>query len=313
MDQRPGWKPGRLKQVPSREPMVLSPQNRKPEPWRGRCSLLFSKTPRPWSAVGSWAAMQILHQPPAHAAWDLRHAAAVEDLLNQYIKTLPHGATIPPPRLFIYKGTAFSRACPQSGIDAPAYCPGDHTIYLEMGLGDQVASKYGDFGALSILSHEFGHAYMSQRKLHPKGKEGELAADAFAGGFARYVEQKGLLEAGDVDEARATFASVGDYEVYHHDHHGTPAERRQAFEQGYQQGFRLPGEASAPPPSTSPAPPAQSPGIPPTEEQNPPPIAPLDNGGSPVIPLLGLGMGILLLILILVGVINMINRARMDD
>jgi predicted metalloprotease len=256
--------------------------------------------------------MQILHQSPAHAAWDLRHAAAVEDLLNQYIKTLPLGASVPPPRLFIYKGTAFSRACPQSGIDAPAYCPGDHTIYLEMGLGDQVASKYGDFGALSILSHEFGHAYMSQRKLHPKGKEGELAADAFAGGFARYVEQKGHLDPGDVDEARATFAAVGDYEVYHHDHHGTPAERRQAFEQGYQQGFRLPGDAATPPTTT--VPPAQAPGAPPTAEQNPPPpIAPLNNGASPVIPLLGLGMGGLLLVLIVVGVINMINRARVDD
>lgn len=40
--------------------------------------------------------------------------------------------------------------------------------------------------------------------------------------------------------ARATFAALGDYNVYHHDHHGTPVERRQAFNVGYLQGFKLP-------------------------------------------------------------------------
>ena len=270
--------------------------------------------------------MQILHQSPAHAEWDLHHAAAVEDLLNQYIKTLPNGANMPPPRLFIYKGTAFSRACPQSGIDAPAYCPGDHTIYLEMGLGDQVASKYGDFGALSILSHEFGHAYMSQRKLHPPGKQGELAADAFAGGFARYVEQKGLLEAGDVDEARATFASIGDYQVYHHDHHGTPKERRQAFEDGYRQGFRLPGEpANTPPPTAEPsAPQPPTPHSPTGQPQQPTvnsdqpatvpsPMPPPINGANPMAPILGLGVGAVFIVMILLGVITLVNRMRDDD
>ena len=262
--------------------------------------------------VSGTFSMQFLHEMPAHAAWDLRHTMAVDDLLKDYLKTLPAGATMAPPRLFVYQGTAFSRACPNSGIDAPAYCPGDHTIYLETGLGDQVAAKFGDFGALSILAHEYGHADLFKRKQHPEGKYGELAADNFAGGFARFVEQKGYLDPGDIDEARATFAAVGDYEVYHHDHHGTPAERRQAFEQGYQQGFRLPGDAATPP--TTPLPPAQAPGAPPTAEQNPPPpIAPLNNGASPVIPLLGLGMGGLLLILIVVGVINMINQARIDD
>ena len=261
--------------------------------------------------LASVFSMQFLHEMPVHAAWDLRHTMAVDDLLKDYLKTLPAGANMAPPRLFVYQGKAFSRACPNSGIDAPAYCPGDHTIYLETGLGDQVAAKFGDFGALSILAHEYGHAYLFKRNQHPKGKYGELAADAFAGGFARFVEKKGYLDPGDIDEARATFAAVGDYEVYHHDHHGTPAERRQAFEQGYQQGFRLPGDASTPAPA--PLPPGQTPTVPPTAPPSSPPSAPINNGASPVIPLLGLGMGGLLLILILVGVINMINRARMDD
>ena len=126
----------------------------------------------------------------AFAGWDLEHAGAVEDLLADYIRTLPGGNSVELPRLFIYKGEAYSRACPQSGIDSPAYCPGDHTVYLEISLGDAVATKFGDFGALSIISREFGHAYQFKTRTHPPGKDSELAADAFAGGFAGFIKTK---------------------------------------------------------------------------------------------------------------------------
>ena len=251
--------------------------------------------------------MQFLHQGAAHAAWDLHHAGAVEDLLKDYILSLPKGTSIASPRLFFYQGKAFSRACPNSGIDAPAYCPGDHTVYLEMSLGDQVARSHGDFGALSIIAHEFGHAYLTKLGRHPPGEEGELSADRFAGGFARYVKQKGLLERGDIDEARATFAAVGDYEVYHHDHHGTPAERRAAFEEGYLLGFRVPGEDNTGQRHT-PAEPTAEPQQPTRQEQQ----APLAQA-SPAFAALGLGLGGLFLVLILAGVVALVNRARGDD
>jgi hypothetical protein len=255
--------------------------------------------------------MQFSHNGAAYAAWDLRHAAAVEDLLREYILALPKGESIAPPRLFFYQGKAFSRACPNPGIDAPAYCAGDHTVYLETSLGDQVATIYGDFGALSILSHEFGHAYLGKLGRHPQGKEGELAADRFAGGFARYVKQKGLLEPGDIDEARATFAAVGDFEVYHHDHHGTPTERRQAFEEGYLQGFRLPeNDANQP---QAPVQPSAEPQQPTRQEQPLPPTAPSAAPPSSALPVLGLGLGALLVVAILAGVISLVSRARGED
>ena len=256
--------------------------------------------------------MQFLHQRAVYAAWDLHHAGAVEDLLRDYLLTLPKGKSISPPRLFLYQGKAFSRACPNSGIDAPAYCPGDHTVYLETSLGDQVAASYGDFGALSIIAHEFGHAYLTKLGLHPDGMEGELAADRFAGGFARYVEQKGLLEPGDIVEARATFAAVGDYEVYHHDHHGTPTDRRQAFDDGYLHGFRLPaGDGTSQ--NQSPAQPTADPRQPTRQEQPLPPPTPSSVPPSSVLPLLGLGIGALLIAVIIAGVITLVSRARGDD
>lgn len=252
------------------------------------------------------SSLLVLQQANAYAAWDLHHAGAVEDLLRAYFLTLPQGKSIAPPRLFIYQGRAFSRACPNSGIESPAYCPGDHTVYLETSLGDEVAAKYGDFGALSIIAHEFGHAYLSKLGRHPQGKEGELAADRFAGGFARYVNLKGLLEQGDIDEARATFEAVGDYEVYQHDHHGTPAERRAAFEDGYLQGFRLPGEDGASQPQT----PAQHS----TDQPQPlPPSAPSAAPPAQPLPVLGLGLATLLAVAILAGVITLVSRAREDE
>ena len=41
---------------------------------------------------------------PADAEWDLRHASAVEDLLNDYIQTLPGGGQFSHPDYFFTRG-----------------------------------------------------------------------------------------------------------------------------------------------------------------------------------------------------------------
>lgn len=267
----------------------------------------------PVTLIGLGTLLAVQTQGTARAAWDLNHAGAVEDLLKRYMQSLPGAAGITPPRVMIYTGTAYSRACPASGISAPAYCPGDHTIYLETRLGDEIASRYGDFGALSILAHEFGHAVMSRLQRHPTGKEGELAADNFAGGFARYAEAQGLLEAGDLNEARATFAAVGDHNVYSHDHHGTPAERQSAFQQGYAYGFRLPNTGENAGPTAAPQAPAPAPAPPstPTQPADPSPVQP--EGAGSAVALLGLGLGLVVAIAIAAALIALIRRASEGD
>jgi len=252
---------------------------------------------------------------PVQAEWDLQHAAVVEDLLVDYIQTLPGGKTIQPPRLFFYEGKAYSRGCPNTGIDAPAYCPADHTVYLELSLGNYVASKYGDFGALSIIAHEFGHAYMFERDIHPIGKDGELAADGFAGGFARYAEMKGYLESGDLDEARATFASVGDYEINHHDHHGTPIERQKAFDEGYLQGFRLPGDPPSEPQKKSTDQRSERPTSRSSQEASRQPDDNQSNNQTvtSAASFLSLVAGLLVIFALLSGIIILIKRAQQDD
>jgi hypothetical protein len=201
---------------------------------------------------------------PVQAGWDLHTTWEIEKQLQQFIKELPGGQRVTSPRMFLYRGTSYSKVCTESGLDAPAYCPGDNTVYLEMKAGDEMNQKYGDFGALSIISHEFGHAYLNQTGQDHDGKQGELDADRFAGAFARYAEAKGLLEPGDLKEAQNTFYEYGDHDVTSADHHGLPQERLAAFNRGYAEGFVGQPDsgntpAPEPTPTTTPAPVPQVP------------------------------------------------------
>ena len=45
--------------------------------------------------------MQFLHQSAVYAAWDLHHAGAVEDLLRDYLLTLPEGKNLPTASVFV--------------------------------------------------------------------------------------------------------------------------------------------------------------------------------------------------------------------
>jgi predicted metalloprotease len=95
----------------------------------------------------------------------------------------------------------------------------------------------GDFGAGSIVAHEFGHSVtqsISEQRNIPKPvqKNNELIADCFAGNWTYAINLHGILEIGDVQEAIAAISSIGDYEYNNPGHHGTPAEREKAYRTG---------------------------------------------------------------------------------
>ena len=95
----------------------------------------------------------------------------------------------------------------------------------------------GDFAAGAVITHEFGHhigAELAEDKgIAPqaRGKNKELLADCFAGvhAYALSLGIDGRLDPGDVDEALAALAALGDASPAAADPHGTPAERRSAF------------------------------------------------------------------------------------
>lgn len=117
------------------------------------------------------------------------------------------------------------------------------TTFAKMWTGDifgRQSQKAGDFGAATIVAHEFGHhvqhSLMTQ-KAWPQiyGKNKELIADCFAGNWANSAYYSGYLESGDVEEAVEALFAIGD-DGTGPDPHGSPRERQHAFELGYQGG-----------------------------------------------------------------------------
>ena len=137
-------------------------------------------------------------------------------------------------------------AGPRCGTErAPAknafYCPpGDFIAWDETGLMIPYYVQAGDFAAAFVLAHEFGHAM--QARLPEREELGvldELQADCFAGAWSRSVQEQGLLEAGDLDEATLAVFSARDVPGTAFTDpraHGTGFERTRAFTDGYEGG-----------------------------------------------------------------------------
>ena len=123
------------------------------------------------------------------------------------------------------------------------YCPaGDFIAWDETGLMIPYYVQAGDFAAAFVLAHEFGHAM--QARLPRKERLtvlSELQADCFAGAWARNVQEEGVLDAGDLDEATlAVFAArdVPGTPFTDPAAHGSGFERTRAFADGYEGGPR---------------------------------------------------------------------------
>jgi uncharacterized protein len=124
------------------------------------------------------------------------------------------------------------------------YCPPEDFIaWDEPGLLIPYYIR-GDFAAAYVLAHEFGHAVQArlpEARVPSPGVLRELQADCLAGAWTRSVEQQGLLEAGDLDEAVAgiyTGRDVPGTSFTDPRAHGSGFQRIRAFGDGYEGGPR---------------------------------------------------------------------------
>jgi uncharacterized protein len=150
----------------------------------------------------------------------------------------------------------------RSGCGVPAddnaafYCPNDDTIYfaqqlaadLWQGIADDFPGEragyghaVGDFGVAYVVAHEYAHNVQQELgifTLNPRvsAEPFELQADCMAGLWGNSVFREGKVESGDVEEALSTATAAGDFDELNPGHHGTPAERRQAWLLGYETG-----------------------------------------------------------------------------
>ena len=162
------------------------------------------------------------------------------------------------PKLVLFSGRTQSPCGGASSATGPFYCPGDQKLYLDFDFFRELAGEFrapGDFAQAYVIAHEVGHHIQNltgtMQKVQRYGEDNqlsvalELQADCYAGVWAFYAKQKGLLEAGDVDEGLRAASAVGDdmiqrrtqgYVVPDSFTHGSAQQRVQWFSKGLQTG-----------------------------------------------------------------------------
>ncbi|MBX3598523.1 MAG: zinc metallopeptidase [Rhizobiaceae bacterium] len=174
------------------------------------------------------------------------------------------GASYSNPRLVMFSGQVRSACGFASAASGPFYCPNDQKIYLDTSFFNQLSQKFGasgDFAQAYVIAHEVGHHVQNLIGVLPKFNEMrqrmsetesnqmsvrvELQADCFAGVWAHYTAQKGLLEQGDPEEALNAARQIGDdtlqkrmqgYVVPESFNHGTSQQRQTWFARGFKSG-----------------------------------------------------------------------------
>lgn len=158
-------------------------------------------------------------------------------------------------KLVLFRDAAQSACGFAEAATGPFYCPGDGKVYIDLGFYDELRRRFGapgDFAQAYVLTHEVGHHVQNLLGLMPRGPSSsgqsvqiELQADCFAGIWAHYMAQAGLLEGGDVDEGLGAAAAVGDDRLQRMSTghvspdaftHGTSAQRAGAFRRGLESG-----------------------------------------------------------------------------
>lgn len=173
------------------------------------------------------------------------------------------------PKLVLFSGAVQSACGFAEAAMGPFYCPADQKLYLDMSFFNDLAQRHdapGDFAQAYVVAHEVGHHVQTllgiSEQVHAARRgaseaEGnalqvrmELQADCFAGVWAHHAHKaRQILEPGDIEEALAAAAGVGDdrlqkkargYVVPDSFTHGSSQQRMRWFNRGLQSGD--PGE-----------------------------------------------------------------------
>ncbi len=199
-------------------------------------------------------------QPPANDEQGQFARAVLGSTEDVWNKILPQQARINyrEPSLVLFTNQVQS-ACGVAGSSTgPFYCPADYKLYLDFGFFRELKNEFkapGDFAEAYVIAHEVGHHVQNllgtMDKVQRAGNSNalsvrlELQADCYAGVWAYYANQKGLVEAGDPEEALRAASAVGDdsiqkrsqgYVVPESFTHGSSQERMQWFARGFKAG-----------------------------------------------------------------------------
>ena len=166
-------------------------------------------------------------------------------------------------KLVLFRGYTQSGCGSAQSATGPFYCPEDEKVYIDLGFFDELKQRFGapgEFAQAYVVAHELGHhvqkilgieqkiSQLQQsdpREQNPLSVRLELQADCFAGIWAHSTQQRGLLEATDIQSALGAAAAVGDDRLQRMQTghvspesftHGTSAQRTSWFRKGFETG-----------------------------------------------------------------------------
>lgn len=188
--------------------------------------------------------------------------AETEDVWHEIFRQ--EGGRYREPGLVLYSGTTSSGCGIASAGTGPFYCPNDEKIYLDLSFFEELKEQFqapGDFAMAYVMAHEVGHHVqkltgileqieqyrrsLPEKEFNRYSVRMELQADYLAGVFTAYVQEKGILDVGDVEEAMKAASQIGDDRLQELIRgevapdlftHGTSAQRMRWFMKGYESG-----------------------------------------------------------------------------
>lgn len=189
--------------------------------------------------------------------------ADTEDVWHEIFAA--QGRSYQEPKLVLFSGATRSACGMGQAAMGPFYCPADQKAYIDLSFYEDMRNRFrapGDFAQAYVLAHEVGHHVQNllgissevRRMQSGRGKAQanelsvrlELQADCLAGVWANRADKaRGLLEAGDIEEALNAAAAIGDDRLQRQSRgtvvpesftHGTSAQRQRWFEAGLRSG-----------------------------------------------------------------------------
>lgn len=197
--------------------------------------------------------------------YDDCRAAATWGTLNEiWADLLPAqaGTNLRQPEMVIFRGDVVTGCGYATSDTGPFYCPRDTTGYLDVSFFEALGQLGGSNGPLAqsyATAHEYGHhiqqleGTLGLSDYKNPGEDSaavaiELQADCYAGLWAHYAEQQGMLATisdQQLNEAIQTAQAIGDDNIQTRSGgevdpdawtHGSSEQRATAFMAGYESG-----------------------------------------------------------------------------
>ncbi|XTZ39471.1 KPN_02809 family neutral zinc metallopeptidase [Salmonella enterica] len=188
--------------------------------------------------------------------------ATTEDTWGQLFEQM--GRQYQEPKLVMYRNYTSTGCGTGQSIMGPFYCPADGKVYIDLSFYDEMRAKLGadgDFAQGYVIAHEVGHHVQrllgteakvrrlqqnaSQKEANQLSVRMELQADCYAGVWGHTMQQQGVLEPGDLEEALNAAEAIGDDRLQQRSQgrvipdsftHGTSAQRYSWFKRGMDSG-----------------------------------------------------------------------------